>query len=730
MIPNFTVGKGYMSIHPSENHELGLAENFVRYTDSHIFLTGKAGTGKTTFLLKLKENTTKRMIVTAPTGVAAINAGGVTLHSFFQLPFGPFIPGSEANEQSRQRLFRFSKEKKRIIKSLDLLVIDEISMVRADLLDSVDAVLRRHRRSVQPFGGVQLLMIGDLHQLSPVAKQDEWQLLKQYYESVYFFSSHALDQAQLVTIELQHIYRQSDARFIQLLNRVRDNRLDAASLGILNRRCIENFAVEKDQGYITLTTHNSNADSINNSRLAALRGKEYCFDAEVSGEFPEHTYPVPGTLALKAGAQVMFLRNDASVEKRYFNGKIGKIKTITGRQICITCPGESEDIAVEAVEWENIKYKVTEENKEIQEEIIGRFKQFPLKLAWAITIHKSQGLTFDKAVIDAQSAFAHGQVYVALSRCKTLEGMVLSSPIPSRGIATDASVLSFVKRARQNMPSESRLKADKIFYQQRLLLECFDFQLLHNRLNYLVRLLAGNAGRVQISGVSDVIRLREMAEKQIFAVGKKFRQQLQTIFVQQSLPESDAYILERIGKASEWFQDKFSVVFDDLLQKFQAETDNKELGKKIGNALDNLKQEILVKLAGIKSCEKGFSPPHYLRSISRAEVAFLPEKIKKPQTPDYSESDIEHPELFGQLKDWRSRVAKEQGLAHFQILHQRVLIQIAVNLPGNKTHLKKIKGVGKKTLEKYGDDILALVAGYCKKHGVDRVNPPDVNVDA
>jgi hypothetical protein len=715
-----------MTCKPPQNQELNLAGDFVQYTGRHIFLTGKAGTGKTTFLHKLKKNTTKRMIITAPTGVAAINAGGVTLHSFFQLPFGPFIPGSEANEQSRQRLFRFSKEKKRIIKSLDLLVIDEISMVRADLLDSVDAVLRRHRRNDQPFGGVQLLMIGDLHQLSPVAKQEDWQLLKQYYESVYFFSSHALDLAELVTIELKHIYRQSDARFIQLLNRVRDNRLDAASIEELNQRYIENFASEKDQGYITLTTHNNNADAINKGRLAALGGKEYCFDAEVSGDFPEHTYPTPFTLVLKEGAQVMFLRNDNSFEKRYFNGKIGKIKAITGRQICITCPGESEDIVVEAVEWENIKYKVDEENKEIQEDIIGTFKQFPLKLAWAITIHKSQGLTFGKAVIDAESAFAHGQVYVALSRCKTLEGMVLSSPIPSRGIETDESVLNFVERARQNLPSENRLQAAKVLYQQQLLLECFDFEMLQNRLNYFVRLLAGNSGLIQTSGVSDMAQLRELAQKQIFTVSDKFKQQLRTIFVQQGLPESDAYILERIGKASEWFQDKFSLIFDDLVQNFQMETDNKELGKKIGNALNNLKQEILVKLAGIKSCENGFSAPHYLRSISKAEVDFIPEKGKKSQTPVYSESDIEHPELFRHLKDWRSRKAAEQGLAHFQILHQRVLVQIVVNLPNNRTDLKKIKGVGKKTLEKYGEDILALVAGYRKKkQKIGRVKRPD-----
>jgi len=719
-----------MTYNPMENQELNLAEDFVQYTRSHIFLTGKAGTGKTTFLTGLKENTAKRMIITAPTGVAAINAGGVTLHSFFQLPFGPFIPGSEAYEQGRQRLFRFSKEKKRIIKSLDLLVIDEISMVRADLLDSVDAVLRRHRRNDQPFGGVQLLMIGDLHQLSPVAKQDEWQLLKQYYESVYFFSSHALDQAELVTIELKHIYRQSDARFIKLLNRVRDNRLDAATIEIINQCYIENFAPKKDGGYITLTTHNSSADSINKSRLSALRGKEYAFKAEVSGEFPEHTFPTPGTLVLKVGAQVMFLRNDTSIEKRYYNGKIGKIKTISGRQICITCPGESEDIMVEAVEWENIKYKVDQESKEIQEDIIGKFKQFPLKLAWAITIHKSQGLTFDKAVIDAESAFAQGQVYVALSRCKTLAGMVLSSRIPSRGIETEESVLNFIEKARQNPPSENRLQAAKVFYQQQLLLECFDFQLLHNRLNYFVRLLAGNTSLVQISGASDLVRLRQLADKQIFTVSEKFKQQLRTIFVQQSLPESDAYILERIGKASEWFQDNFSLIFDDLVQNFQMETDNKELRKKTDNALNNLKQEILIKLAGIKSCQKGFSPPHYLRSISKAEVAFIPEKRKKFQTPVYSETDIEHPELFRHLKDWRSRMAKVQGLAHFQILHQRVLIQIVVNLPDNRTHLKKIKGVGKKTLEKYGDDILALVAGYRKKHGIDRVKLPDVKDDA
>ncbi len=715
-----------MTSTPLTNHELNLAGDYVQYTGRHIFLTGKAGTGKTTFLHNLKGPSAKRMIITAPTGVAAINAGGVTLHSFFQLPFGPFIPGSEAHEKNRQRMFRFSKEKKRIIKSLDMLVIDEISMVRADLLDAVDAVLRQHRRNEQPFGGVQLLMIGDLHQLSPVAKQNEWQLLREHYASVYFFSSHVLARTDVLTIELKHIFRQSDTRFIEILNRVRDNRMDAASIGELNRRYMKDFTPEEGAGYITLTTHNRNADVINETRLSALGEKEYRFDAEISGDFPEHAHPAPGALVLKKGAQVMFLRNDTSGEKRYFNGKIGKIVRISSEDIRIKCPGEPDLIVVEPVEWENIKYTVNEENKEIEEDVIGKFRQFPLKPAWAITIHKSQGLTFEKAVIDAQAAFAHGQFYVALSRCKTLEGMVLRSPIPSRGIETDASVLSFVETARGNPPSENGLRAAKIDYQQQLLLDCFDFKSLRNRLNYLVRLLLGNAGLVQVSGVSDMGRLQEMAGKDIFGVGEKFKRQLQNLFTEKALPESDAHILDRIGKASKWFQEKFSLIFDDLVRNFQAETDNQELGKQIGNTLNHLKQEIVVKLAAIKSCENGFSPSLYLRAVSKAEIDFSPENERRSHAPDYGESDIEHPELFRQLKEWRSLKAKELSLAHFQILHQRVLIQIAVNLPDNRRDLKKIKGVGKKTLEKYGEELLVLVTAYRKKHGIDSVALPEI----
>lgn len=427
-------------------------------------MTGKAGTGKTTFLHGLKGNTAKRMVVTAPTGVAAINAGGVTLHSFFQLPFGPYIPGSENVQQNKQRMFSFSREKRKIIRSLDLLVVDEISMVRADMLDSVDAVLRQQRRNDQPFGGVQLLLIGDLHQLSPVAKKSDWQLLHEHYESVYFFSSHALARTELLTVELNHIYRQTDDRFINLLNRVRSNLLDSAALDELNQRYVENFVPREDQGYITLTTHNNSADATNHDRLWDLPGNEHHFKASITGEFPDHIHPTPENLVFKIGAQVMFLRNDTSPERRFYNGKIGKILSIANQQIRILCPDETDEIVVEPVEWENIKYTVNPETKEIQEEVIGKFKQFPLKLAWAITIHKSQGKTFDHVAVDlGRGAFVPGQLYVALSRCRSLEGIYLEREIRESDVWIDWRVVKFItgfqyRLSERSMPIDEKIR--------------------------------------------------------------------------------------------------------------------------------------------------------------------------------------------------------------------------------------------------------------------------------
>jgi len=711
-----------------ENPELTLAREFVEHTGHHVFLTGKAGTGKTTFLKNLKKNTAKRMVVTAPTGVAAINAGGVTLHSFFQLPFGPYIPGSGAYNSSRENLFRFSKKKIQIIKSLDLLVIDEISMVRADVLDAVDGVLRHHRRNNLPFGGVQLLMIGDLYQLSPVAKADEWELLRQYYESVYFYSSLALSGLSMFSIELQRIYRQSDERFIHLLNRVRDNRLDSDHMAELNKRYVENFSPEESKGYITLTTHNRNADTINQSRLDRLEGNSYQLHAEITGDFPEQNYPTFETLTLKIGAQVMFLRNDASFERRYFNGKIGRVVSIKNDKIRVHCPDDIDDIEVEPVEWENITYTLNDETKEIVEHVIGTFKQFPLRLAWAITIHKSQGLTFDKAVIDSQAAFAHGQVYVALSRCKTLDGLVLRSPVPARGIETDGSVTQFMESVRDNPPSEESLNAAKREYQENLLLSCFDFQSVNHRLNGLFRVLKGNERVVKVSGVGELNSLMDRAGQEIFSVSEKFKQQLRGLFQKGGLPESDDHIRDRVCKASGWFQEKMTAVFDGLVHHMVVDTDNKEIEKAIDLALNHLKREVAVKRAGIQSCEKGFSPSRYLRALARAEMdieVVAPRKSQKAVIPEYTESDIENPALFQELIVWRNLKAEEKGVARFQVLHQRVLIQIAVCLPDTVQALKQIKGLGEKTIGEYGQDILAMVVTYRKKHDIETVVLPE-----
>lgn len=708
------------------NQELQLAKDFVHYTDCNIFLTGKAGTGKTTFLHSLQNNTPKRMVVAAPTGVAAINAGGVTLHSLFQISFGPFLPGSDIHGQDRHSLFRFSKEKKRIIQNLDLLVIDEISMVRADLLDAVDSVLRRHRRSSRPFGGVQLLMIGDLHQLPPVVKEDEWKLLRDQYESPYFFSSRALEQTRFITVELKQIYRQSDPRFIELLNRVRDNRLDDASVRLLNERYVQDFISSDDQGYISLTTHNRGAEAINQARLEDLPGKEYCFQAGISNDFPEHIFPVPANLILKKGAQVMFVRNDLSPEKKYFNGKIGTICKISPKEISVLCSEEDREIQVSRVVWENIRYELNSESKEIERNVIGEFEQYPLKLAWAITIHKSQGLTFEKAIVDAKAAFAHGQVYVALSRCKTLEGLILSTPISVRGLNSDESIKDFFRKSEDNPPSDEMLSAAKISYQQKLVRECFDFSKLQQDLGHLVNILLKNSQVVRVSGIENVRELEKSAGE-IFMVSQIFQRELNKIFEKNLLPETDNYLLERMGKGSVWFQNKLDALLHEPLKNLLVETDNRELGKKLGSLLNNLNQETAVKRAGVKACERGFSPGQYLRAVSSAELDFKPEKqknkLENKHADEYSGSDTAHPEFFKTLRDWRTRTAREQEIAPYQILHQRTLIRIVVHLPDSLDELLKINGVGKKTLGKYGKDIVAMVKDYRRKYGINETQP-------
>lgn len=420
------------------NFELDVARFIVEKTDISLFLTGKAGTGKTTFLREVVRYTKKKCIVLAPTGIAAVNAGAMTIHSFFQFGLGPFVQGVIEPKSD----FRINKSKLELIRHLQLLIIDEVSMVRADLMDHIDVELRRIRRNSKPFGGVQLLMIGDLQQLPPIAHGGEDELLRQYYKTLYFFSSSALKSMKYSCIELKNVYRQTDRHFIDILNHARDCTLTSQDISDLNARYIPGFSPKPEDGYIRLMTHNRQVDYVNETELEKLDSKPYTFVAAVTGTFPEESYPTADSLTLKKGAQVMFIKNDP--ERRFINGTLGEVKSIDKNSIAVRLAESGTVIDVEPMEWQNIRYQFDEESKEISSKQIGRFKQYPLKAAWAITVHKSQGLTFDKAIIDVHAAFSPGQAYVALSRCRTLDGLVLSSPVSASVFMRDNAVDAYM----------------------------------------------------------------------------------------------------------------------------------------------------------------------------------------------------------------------------------------------------------------------------------------------
>ncbi len=464
-----------------------LADLFSKMTNRPLFITGKAGTGKTTFLKNLQKATPKAMAVVAPTGVAAINAGGMTIHSFFQLPVRTLIPSAPSYKQlfAEQRL---NQRKRNMLYHLELLVIDEISMVRADVLDAIDVVLRKYKlRQDLPFGGVQVIMIGDLFQLSPVVTRDEEHVMATYYDGPYFFHANVMQQLQPLYIELDHVYRQQDNKFINLLNEVRDNRLSEAGKQLLQTRYKPDFVNTEDDFHITLTTHNNIADSINQSELDALNSRKRFFKADIIGTFPENNYPTDVNLVLKEGARVMFIKNDDRTPRRFYNGKIGIVSEVTMKGILVTC--EDGDILVERMEWKNILYKEDETTGNIKEEELGSFVQYPLRLAWAVTIHKSQGLTFDRVIIDAERAFAAGQVYVALSRCRTLEGIVLSTPIDKVALKNDQSVINYTNNQPSLEMVSNLLSDSEKDYLKQLLTDLYDFARQESLVNEMQKLI-------------------------------------------------------------------------------------------------------------------------------------------------------------------------------------------------------------------------------------------------
>lgn len=662
--------------------ELSLARRIVEQTGTNLFLTGKAGTGKTTFLRRLRDESGKRMVVLAPTGVAAINAGGMTIHSFFQLPFSPFVPGKGFMGEDRQ-FMRMSREKRRLITSLDLIVIDEISMVRPDTLDGIDSILRRMRGNDLPFGGVQLLLIGDLRQLAPVVRQEEWSMLQPHYSSPYFFESHALCEAGYVTVELRQIYRQQDPVFISLLNAVRDGRADAGVLSQLNAR----FCPQLDESWqhtIRLTTHNHTSNEVNTRQLEALPGIPTTFEATVKGKFPESSFPADKFLTLKIGARVMFIKNDTGSERRYYNGLIGTVTEMGEDSVTVQPDDDSlDEIEIGFVEWENTSYSINETTKEITQQVDGVFAQIPLRPAWAITIHKSQGLTFDRAIIDAGHSFAPGQLYVALSRCRSLAGMILESPLHPGAVIIDRVVNSFMDDARRNAPDEDMVDRLRNEYYRSILAELFNFRAYANAFSDFKRVVDECVAPMHIDLYEKYREAAKIVRDKIDSVGLRFISLYATRPIEADKVSADNAFMEKIRNGCQYFLEQLAPV-SKLLNDTPLGLDNAAMQKRLDNVADTLQLETAIKktiLTGMLTGE--FSPENYMRlkahavlsvgeeQKKRARVSgrsYQKEKVGKDKTAGKKEKKVKGYSQRETLRLWRTglnieEIAKERELS-------------------------------------------------------------------
>jgi len=604
----------------NSNRELDLARRIIEETGSNLFLTGKAGTGKTTFLRCLRESSCKRMVVLAPTGVAAINAGGMTLHSFFQLPFSVFVPGRGFVGEEK-RFYRMSKEKRRLIASLDLIVIDEISMVRPDTLDGIDRLLRRMRGIDSPFGGIQLLLIGDLRQLAPVVRADEWDMLRGFYPSPYFFESHSLREAGFLTVELKTIFRQQDPEFISLLNAVRDGNAGRDVLTRLNRLCrpADN---ENQEQTIRLTTHNRIADETNAHHLAVLPGEPRIFEAQIKGKFPETSFPADRYLTLKTGARVMFIKNDTGADRSYYNGLIGTVIGIEGNTVCVLPDDDSFDtVEVGYVEWENMSYRVDEKTKEITQQIDGVFAQIPLRLAWAITIHKSQGLTFDRAVIDAEQSFAPGQLYVALSRCRSLDGMRLESRLSPQAVIIDPDVNSFIENSRKNPPDDNTLSELRDEYFRNLLSELFSFRSLAIAFSDFSRRVLEYVAPIHPELFEAYRNAEQHFSTKIDAVGNRFISLYASTRIDACLATENEAFLNKIRNGCLYFIEQLEPICK-LLNSTPVQLDNAAYEQRLLSAADILWFEMNMKKTVMKGLSKeDFSPAAYMKFKAHAVLA-------------------------------------------------------------------------------------------------------------
>ena len=705
----------------SENKLFQLATDLVNQSSCNIFITGKAGTGKTTFLKFIKENCPKQIAVVAPTGVAAINAGGVTMHSLFQLPFSPFIPGDggfrkQNNEVSNRNdllsHLKMTSEKKKVLQELELLIIDEISMVRCDMLDAVDTVLRHIRHRYQEkFGGVQVLFIGDMFQLPPVVKNEEWNLLKDYYDSHYFFDSLVIKDELPVFIEFNKIYRQSEENFITVLNQVRHNELDENGQQLLESRYNPSFQNKKDDGYIILTTHNQKARSKNENELNKLQGPVFNFEAEIKGDFPESAYPADEQLQLIAGAQVMFIKNDTEKVRRYFNGKIGIVTELDNEKIMVQCKDEPEAIEVKKETWENIRYSVDKTTRRLNEEVMGSFTQYPLRLAWAITIHKSQGLTFEKVIIDAGEAFAPGQVYVALSRCTTLNGIVLQSRIRSVGLFTDERIVRFSQNNVSTVRLENELRVAKKNYQLKIIQSLFEYSSIAAEVKESGKYLWEH----KVSFNDDALPWADELDLKITTLqttALKFHAQIELLFQQEANPEENEKLIERLNAGAKYFANEQNVL-QSFLQSTTVVTDSRLHAKEINDVL----REIFSRLSMKQYLLDGFSGKFEIEAYHRRKRSFVVPSFSVNAYAGVAKQRIEspHPVLHQHLRKQRDAICAKADLPIYIVAGTNTLDEMARYLPQSLIELRKISGFGDTKIEKYGQQFLDIILEYSRE---------------
>lgn len=705
-----------MALQTIERNEIfDLAYRFVTETSENIFLTGKAGTGKTTFLKYLRDNATKNIVVAAPTGVAAINAGGVTLHSLFQLPFHPFLPTKNNKEELLGKL-RQNRQKLNLLRKMELLVIDEISMVRCDTMDAIDTILRSVRRNYDvPFGGVQLLCIGDLFQLPPVAQNQEWKILSEYYQSPFFFDSLSVKEQTPLLIELNKIYRQKEDSFVRLLNKVRTNSMDADDFEDLHMRYIPNFYADGDDKYITLTSHNNQADNINQQQLNRLNTPPFTYNAIVDNDFPENMYPAEASLVLREGAQVMFLKNDV-IAKRYFNGKIGAVKSLSKEKIIVECDGEDIYVAMET--WENSRYNLNRTDGKLEQETLGTFTQYPLRLAWAITIHKSQGLTFEKVMIDAAAAFSSGQVYVALSRCTSLDGIVLLSKIPQSAITSNDNVVKGQQSLQHKGSLADRFAGARQLFTQQLLETLFSFNEMEEAAALLQYQIKQHADKLNADALQWIENLQQHFANNK-SVGLKFIGQVALLMKEEGVIENNAALQKRISDAANHFVPKLEGYLNDI-KNHPLFTEHKEAATPINERLNETALAVYNSNYYLQYCKQPFSVTGFLQhKLKYALPKFNLSCYAASKKQTVYAGDVPNAELFNTLKRWRDMACEEEGLAVYMVANQATLTELCTYLPLNKKDLMQISGFGKAKVDKYGDDVLGTIQDYCQQYSVE-----------